>query len=194
MNAIVDHKTYYRENFVALHYTDKTITECEFENCTFRDCVFISCVFSQCNFVDCSFIGCSISAAKPLNSSFVSTRFFDSKIMGMNWTKARKVEALSFERCDIRYSNFSFLHLHNLILIDCVAHEVAFNEADLTGGIFTRTDFLKSVFSHTNLTKSDFRNASHYGIDFNFNTIKKAKFSLPEAASLLKSLDIVLEE
>jgi uncharacterized protein YjbI with pentapeptide repeats len=71
---------------------------------------------------------------------------------------------------------------------------VNFNEADLTRGVFTRTDFLNSVFSSTNLTQADFRKAFNYGIDFNFNILKKAQFSLPEAMSLLTSLDIILKD
>jgi hypothetical protein len=43
------------------------------------------------------------------------------------------------------------------------------------------------------LTKADFRKAFNYGIDFKFNNLKKAKFSLPEAIALLTSLDIILD-
>ncbi|MDO8610722.1 MAG: pentapeptide repeat-containing protein [bacterium] len=79
-------------------------------------------------------------------------------------------------------------------LIECIVKEVNFSEAELSESIFTKSDFSKSIFAHTNLTKCDFRQAFDYEIDFNFNNIKKAKFSLPEASTLLKSLEIILEE
>lgn len=114
--------------------------------------------------------------------------------MGIDWTKAKNVRFLTFERCDITYSNFSFMKLPHLKLIECTAKEVDFNETDLSEGIFTKTDFTDTKFIKTNLTKADLRGAYNYGIDFNFNTLKKAKFSLPEAGSLLKSLNIIVEE
>lgn len=195
MDLLSNNKSsYYKEKFIGLTYTNQKIKNKEFENCIFEKCIFIECTFENCRFIDTNFFGCSISANKPYNSQFTNIVFKDSKIMGFDWTKARSVRLLTFECCDISYSNFSFLKLSNLKLVGCIAKEVSFNETDLTNGLFTKTDFLNSVFLNTNLTKADFRKAFNYGIDFNFNILKKAKFSLPEAASLLKSLDIMLEE
>jgi len=187
-------QSYYKETFSGLTLTNSKIQNKEFENCNFKKCIFIECIFENCRFIDSSFIGCSISANKPYNSQFTNVIFKDSKIMGFDWTKTKSVRLLSFEKCDISYSNFSYIKLPELKLLECIAREVNFNETDLTNGIFTKTDFSKSVFSSTNLTKSDFRKSFNYGIDINFNTLKKAKFSLPEATSLLKSLDIILED
>lgn len=193
MNLVTDKTdSHYKETFSGLTLTNEKIKDKEFEDCIFEKCIFIECEFNVCRFLDCNFSGCSISANKPFNSQFTNIVFKDSKIMGFDWTKARNVRLLSFERCDISYSNFSYLKLPELKLIDCIAHEVNFNETDLTSGVFTKTDFSNSIFSSTNLTKADFRKAFNYGIDFNFNTLKKAKFSLPEAMSLLTSLDIIL--
>lgn len=193
---LLSHKnnSFYKESFVGLTLTNSEIKHKEFEDCGFEKCIFIECVFDSCRFIDSSFIGCSISANKPYNSQFSNITFKDSKIMGFDWTKTKSIRSLSFERCDISYSNFSFIKIPKLKLIESVAKEVNFNATDLTGSIFTKTDFLQSVFSDTNLTNTDFRKAFNYYIDFKFNTIKGAKFSLPEAASLLKSLDIVLED
>lgn len=194
MNLVSDSTlSYYEEHFSGITLTESKIQNKEFENCVFEKCIFIECIFDNCRFIDCTFLGCSISAAKPFNSQFTSVVFKDSKVMGFDWTKAKNVRALHFERCDISYSNLSFLKLPELKLLECLAHEVNFNEADLSSGIFTKTDFLGSIFSHTNLTKADFRKAFNYGIDINFNILKKAQFSLPEATSLLTSLDIELE-
>jgi uncharacterized protein YjbI with pentapeptide repeats len=69
---------------------------------------------------------------------------------------------------------------------------VNFAETDLTEADCTRTDFSEGRFLHTNLTEADFTGAAHYAIDATTNTLSKTKFSLPEAMSLLYSLDIVL--
>jgi len=195
MDLLSDNKSsFYKETFKGLTYIKRKVQDVEFENCIFEKCIFIECVFENCRFIDCNFIECSISANKPFNSQFINVGFKDSKIMGFDWTKTKSVRLLSFSQCDISYSNFSFIKLPNLKLLECIAKEVNFNDADLTNGVFTKTDFSKSIFSNTNLTRVDFRKAFNYGIDINFNILKRAKFSLPEATSLLKSLDIVLEE
>jgi len=186
-------QSFYKEKFVGLTYTNQKIQDKEFENCVFEKCIFIECVFENCRFIDIIFSGCSISANKPYNSQYINVTFKDSKIMGFDWTKVKNVRSITFERCDISYSNFSFVKLPELKLLECISNEVNFNESDLTGGIFTKTDFYKSVFSNTNLSKADFRKAFNYGIDINFNKLTKVKFSLPEATSLLKSLDIILD-
>jgi fluoroquinolone resistance protein len=71
---------------------------------------------------------------------------------------------------------------------------VDFAEADLTLANCTFTDFTNSRFQHTNLTQADFTGATNYTIAPNLNTLKKTKFSLPEAMALLYGLDIVLTE
>ena len=82
----------------------------------------------------------------------------------------------------------------NLVLKNSIAKEVDFMEADCSDANFEGTDFEKSKFHQTNLTKANFNNAFNYAIDFNNNTLKGAKFSMPEAVSLLRGLDIVLKD
>jgi fluoroquinolone resistance protein len=74
----------------------------------------------------------------------------------------------------------------------CIAREVSFEEADLTKADCRGTDFSGSRFNHTNLTEADFTGALNYAISPSDNTLKKTRFSLPEAMSLLHALDIVL--
>ena len=49
-------------------------------------------------------------------------------------------------------------------------------------------------FRQCNLTRANFEEATGYAIDVKLNEVSKARFSLPEAVSLLRSLDIVLVE
>jgi uncharacterized protein YjbI with pentapeptide repeats len=129
----------------------------------------------------------------PIDCRFVDIRFVDSKVIGVNWTKAQQVQGLDFKSCQINYSNFRMLKLQKIKMVDCEAQEVDFVEADLSNAELTNTDFERSVFSKTNLTGATLVGAKHYSIDARSNTIKKAHFSLPEALSLLSSLDIIIE-
>jgi len=51
--------------------------------------------------------------------------------------------------------------------------------------VLNSSDFMHSSFNKTNLTSTDFTEAINYSIDPNNCNIKGAKFSLPEALSLL---------
>ena len=54
-------------------------------------------------------------------------------------------------------------------------------------------DFERSRFSKTNLSGADFRGARNYYIDVRNNNVKKARFALPEAMSLLGSFEVIIE-
>lgn len=133
------------------------------------------------------------------NSTFSATRFEDSKVIGVNWTRAdwsatRLRDPIGFFKCAISHSTFIGLSLREIQIRDCVAVDVDFREADLSQADFAGTDLSESLFSNTNLTEADLSRARNYHIDPEQNALKQAKFSLPEAMSLLYSLDIVLTE
>lgn len=69
---------------------------------------------------------------------------------------------------------------------------VNWTEADLAQADCRKTDFSRSRFMHTDLSGADFRDAKNYIIHPALNKLSKAKFSLPEAMSLLYCLDIVI--
>jgi fluoroquinolone resistance protein len=169
-----------------------------FHNCTFSHCNFAETIWQECHFYECLFQNCDLSLVQFKNSAFVSTLFDQSKVIGVNWTDVawggmspRKID---FEGCNISYSTFIHLKLPAIRIKNCIAHDADFAEADLTGADCTGTDFAEARFLHTNLTKANFVGARNYAIAPAINTIKKAKFSLPEAVSILRLMEIVLIE
>lgn len=184
---------YYQEKFTKTTLSKETVKEVEFEECEFKDCSFVDCKFEKCKFINCKFDGCMISAIVPTDSRFVDVSFANSKVIGFDWTKAQYIQEISFESCQINYSNFRLLKLQKIKMVTCEAKEADFTETDLTEGNFTDTDFERSIFSKTILTKANFKGSKNYYIDARYNTIKKARFSLPEALSLLNSLDVVID-
>lgn len=101
---------------------------------------------------------------------------------------------LVFQECILDYSIFLGLDLVGVKFIACQAMDVDFREANLSQADFSYTDLANSLFVSTRLGESDFRTAFNYKIDVGQNDIGRAKFSLPEAMSLLYSLDIDLSE
>jgi uncharacterized protein YjbI with pentapeptide repeats len=196
---IKDQTEYEGMAFKDLNHAGQTFEGVEFFSCTFTRCNFQESVFSACKFNQCTFEACDLSMMNVKGCSFVETSFKRSKVIGVNWVEAAWdtagfLRTLNFDNCTINFSIFFGLHLKEVVIKDCTALEADFSEADLTKADCRNTDFAKSRFMQTNLTKADFVGAKNYAIDARINTLKKTRFSLPEAESLLHSLDIILVE
>ncbi|MBI5670994.1 MAG: pentapeptide repeat-containing protein [Chloroflexi bacterium] len=170
-----------------------------FYNCHFVQCNFHETQMVECRFKNCIFIRCDLSLMSVKDCSFSEARFEDSQLSGVNWSEAvwdkrGVLNSVHFTNCGLNYSTFFGITLRKMTLTCCVAKDVDFGESDLTGANCAGTDFTDSRFFHTNLTEADFTGATNYRISASVNTLKKTRFSLPEAMSLLYSLDIVLVE
>ncbi|WP_430391528.1 pentapeptide repeat-containing protein [Dyella sp. 20L07] len=197
------------EAFTEKEYDDETFKDVEFagahlEGIRFRDCSFSRCNFSEavlarCRFSDCDFVDCNLSLAKLTGSGFAAITFTDCKMVGIDWTQAhwptvRMAKALAFTRCVLNDSSFFGLDLGELVLRECRAIDVDFTDANCRDADFSHTDLRDSVFARTRLVGANFAGAQNYRIDIFNNDIKRARFSLPEAVSLLDSLDIELDD
>jgi fluoroquinolone resistance protein len=177
---------------------ESEVRDVEFFNCTFERCTLPQCRFEHCTFDGCRFALCDLGVAKVRNSKVQDTTFTHCKMIGIDWTKLRPLAphvalAATFDNCTLSYSSFYGMEAPRLVILACVAHEVDFGDADLHDASLARTDLMGSTFLHTNLGGADLRGASNYAIDARHNTLAKARFSLPEAVSLLQSLDIIVE-
>lgn len=199
MNSISNAEEYYDQVFENIHLGhDKSLTR-KYTDCKFVKCTFEGAIFKNCRFSGCTFQECNLSLVQITGSSFPSTRFEKSKLIGINWTQGNwdqfKLNKLGgFFDCMINHGTFIGLELKGIQIKNCIAHEVDFREADLSKANFEGTDLSRSLFNNTNLTKADLRQARNYQIDPGMNILKQAKFSLPEAMGLLYSMDIVIDE
>ncbi|MDB4979225.1 MAG: McbG-like protein [Candidatus Peribacteria bacterium] len=184
---------YAGETFSSISLTGEAYLDKEFEKCIFDTCSLIGCEFKECKFTDCTFTGSLLSALKLPGCTFVDTVFKESKVMGMDWSRVAKMRNIQFLHCELSQSNFSFMKLPHLVMHNCTVKESYITDCDCTDADFEGTDFARTIFSRANLTNANFKGATNYGIDFQNNTLKKTKFSLPEAVSLLNALDIILE-
>ncbi len=188
-----DETAYYRQKFEGVELTAGRIHGVKFDECSFYDCRFIDSKIEKCAFIDCSFHDSVLSAINPVDSRFLRPKFDRCKVIGCDWAKAGKLEALDFEECQVDYSNFASLRLPKIRMVKCSAKEVRFIEADMTDGVFGGTDFAGSIFFKSILTGADFRRARNYSIDVRNNAIKGTQFSLPEVLALLDGLEVKIE-
>ena len=190
---------YFDRTFKSLAPPDGAVYDKSFDNCTFIDCALRETVFVDCRFSECLFSGSDLSLVQVKNCAFTSTQFEGSQLVGINWAEANWhqrgfLKTIDFTNCVLNYSSFFGLELKEMKLVNCIAKEVDFAEANITGAQCRGTDFLNSRFQNTNLTQANFTGAINYAIAAQANVLKATKFSLPEAMSLLYSLDIILSE
>jgi fluoroquinolone resistance protein len=194
MSEIISGTEYDNQDFTNLNLQQSLISRAEFQSCSFNKCNLSRSTLSECRFYDCTFLACDFSLIKPSGSQFRNSSFSGSKLVGINWLEGSKQFSTDFEDCLMNLSSFFGMNLKKRKLKNCIAHEVDFSESNMTDCNCTGSDFAQSIFAKTNLTKADFSNATNYLIDFRNNNLTKAKFSLPEALSLLKILDIVITD
>lgn len=196
-NPILPGNRYIDQEFIDLFLDGLQIISSEFVDCTFNQCSFIESEFLKCRFVNCVFRVCDLSLLKIPESVFTSICFEDSKIIGVNWTQADWTAAvlgkpLHFSRSTLNHSTFIGLGLKGMQIVNCNAVNVDFREADLTGVDFSGSDLTESLFLHTQLREANLTQARNYSIDPGLNDLHAAKFSMPEAISLLYNMDIEL--
>lgn len=198
-SKLTDQTQYQDQRFRNLDPAEPRLVGSEFYDCHFEACAFGERVLQNCRFVACTFEKCDLSLAQIPGTAFSATRFLDSRVIGVDWTQAdwsgvSLGQPIGFERCALSHSTFIGLSLPGIQIKGCLAADVDFREADLSGADFSNSDLDQSLFANTNLSKADFRTARNYHIAPGQNVLKGARFTLPEAMSLLYNLDIDLSE
>lgn len=162
----------------------------EFYHCKFQKIDFSNTDLKSVVFSDCEFSACNLSNLQVQGAQFRSCAFKNCKILGINWCQVFVVSHLSFDDCLLNYNVFANLDLRNSSFVNCSIKEADFSEANLGKADFSGSDLSATVFNRTNLIGVDFRESKNYTIDPNENRIRKAKFSIPEALSLLQCYEI----
>ena len=199
MEISLTRKEYDACEFKGVSLSNKKLQHFAFQNCLFKKCSFQEIEFEDCLFEECRFQNCNINLSKFKGSSFSTVKFENSQLIGIDWTitnwgRSKLFTPVDFFESVINYNTFMGLSLAKIKIKKCIARSVDFSEADLNQADCTGSDFTESIFTHTNLSEANFTGASGYSIDVLKNTLKKARFSMPEALSLLYNLDIILEE
>jgi len=200
MSSLIRSRDHHADQTFRNTYLGRTeVVSSEFYDCAFLRCRITEILFRGCRFVNCTFHRCDLSLVQVPESTFSSTRFENSTVIGVDWTQADWSPAglgdpIAFFNCAISHSTFIGLRLRGIQIRDCVARDVDFREADLSHADFGGTDLAESMFIHTDLTEANLSRAHNYHIDPGQNTLVRARFSLPEAMSLLYCMNIVLTE
>jgi uncharacterized protein YjbI with pentapeptide repeats len=196
----LENQTRYNDRiFAELELVKGTVSSSQFFDCEFRSCKLAESSLQNCRFVNCTFRESDLSLTRWPGSVFSGARFEASRLIGIDWTQADWGKTglglpIGIDNCVINHSTFIGLDLAGIFIKDSTALNVDFREANLAKCNFAGTDLKDSLFHNTNLTEADLSRARNYNIAPDQNIVKKTRFSLPEAMSLLFNLDIVMIE
>jgi len=190
---INDYDSYENGCFERLDFDERVLQEISFYRCTFAASSFQYAQLIDCEFQECSFEGCNLSLVLLANSKIIDTEFKDSKLLGINWGNLGPVIVAKFFNCLMDRSAFSGQNLMKVIFSSCSLQNASFSDSNLSRVKFDDCDFSGCQFHQTNLSSADFSTSRNYFISAETNKINKAKFSLPEAVSLLANLGIELK-
>lgn len=138
-------------------------------------------------FEHCQFVGTNMTGVQ-----LVEVTFENCKLSGIDFRKCRAFPSIDmrFVDCVLDGCNFSDLVLKNQSFVACELRRCTFVRTNLAGADFSHSDLTESLFHACDLTRADFSRSKKYAVDPVGNKITNAKFSLPEAVSLLRGFDI----
>lgn len=181
------------QHFKDIDFANPDLVGHSFEECTFTKCRFLSSEFTRARFLDCKFEFSELSNSKWANARLRDSFFVGCKMIGIQWVQTEDLSSLSFEDCNLAYSNFTGLKLKKVRFFKCRLNDSDLSQTDLSESDLRESDFLNVRFNQTRLLKADLRGAVNYLINPMENVVKSARFSMPEAQGLLYGLGIRLD-
>lgn len=134
-----------------------------FEACEFRRIDLQSAVLTGVRFIDCRFEQGSLAGAILDGAVLQDVHFDGTKLLGIDWTQARRLSDLQFNACRLDDTAWMGLELSGTRFEDCSLRNALFTEARLTGVSFRGADLTDARFAGALLTAADARDST--GLD-----------------------------
>ena len=181
-----------------LRYHAETLKGMVYEDCTFEDCVFDATTFDHCRIHNCIFHNCSFVMPQSRYTDMRFCTFWNCSLISVDFASFVSDEYIrdpvsSLEDCNLKYCSFHGMDFKEMDLSGNRFTRCSFEDCDMEGASFKGCDLNGTSFAFCDLRKADLRNASGYAVDIFNNKLKEAKFSSPEALSLLSGLDIEID-
>jgi fluoroquinolone resistance protein len=185
----MDNEIYEGQNFGQNAFKRADYEQCTFHNCQFACVDLTGIIFSECQFVDCDFSNAQIG-----NTGFREVTFKQCKLMGVRFDRCHTLLlSFTFQNCILNFSSFYNLKMKGTKFSGCKLHEVDFTSTDLSHTQFQNCELDRATFDETVLEGADLRTALNFIINPDANRIKKARFSVDGALSLLDKYRIIVE-
>lgn len=188
---------YYQSSYDGLDFAQHRFTQIEWEDCVFTGCDFSQAQFVGCRILDCRFINCNFSLARFDRSRLYQVSFTDSKLLGIDWTKALwstngVAPELNFVRCNLSDSSFFGLFLQHSRITECRIHGCDFRNADLRHSHIKSSDLAETSLAHANLDSVDFTGSQNIVLEPGLNNLQGTKLPSFEALALVQRHGVIL--
>lgn len=185
------------ERFERLTFTGETFYDCDFSDCVFADCTFEDCKLDHSVLTECQFLRCTVTDLKTTMSRAKFTDFENCTLNNIDWMSLQGDGAFadpieSLRDCRLKYNTFTEMNLTKFKFAGSVIQRSMFAKCNLVSADFEKCDLLDTEFFQCDMRKANFKEASGYKVDIFGCKLQDAKFSLPEAVSLLGDLRIQL--
>lgn len=189
---------YESESFRDLSFAGKLLDNLTLVDCDFSGCTFDRCQLTRCVLTECRFTGCRITDPKFDYSQAKFLALKDCQLTGINWGLLMPANGFGepidiLTDCRLKYNFFTEMDLRKFSFTGSTLSGGTFADCNLTEASFSDCPLDGTEFFRCDLTAADFRDATGYKVDVPTCTLKRARFTLPEAANLLYSLGIRLE-
>ena len=142
-------------------------------------------------FEDCRFVQCDMSNIKLNEVSLHQCEFSDCRLIGVDWRLAKAFNfSVSFEQCQLGYSNFSGLSLNNLVVHSSECSHVDFSEATLIAADFSESMLAGAIFDRSDMKNANFSTARQVRFDPQANILQDTQLSIEDALALVRLFGI----
>ncbi len=188
-------ENYENAKFIDIDFSSYRLDGIEFEECIFERCYFREMSLANSSIKSCKFYSSEWLLLKLNNARLFDLEFYDSKIMGCNFSFVNKfVFSIDFYRSVITNSVFYSNDLVKRKFEECIIKECDFLESDLSNAVFHESEFHNTRFQQCSFHGADFSQARGYMIDPFANDTNGGIFSYPEVTSFLSFLPIKIKE
>jgi fluoroquinolone resistance protein len=163
------------------------------EDSEFQGFDFHSIDLKSVSFVGCKFTSCSFANVNFVNVALRDVSFEECNLVGISWSSLKNLGSPNFKSCKLNYSSFQSMKLKKLFMIDCMAIDVDFSNADLSNSDFSGTTLTGANFDRANLTSADFRGSKDYFFDLRSVKSKDVKVNYPECLSLITAFGVIVD-
>ena len=186
------------EEFRDLVLENASASDCEFVACQFINCSFTRCSLRRCVFSECSFVNCYVAELEIQYTDVKFAELKDCTFLGVNWSLMNADSSIGtviskIENCRLTYNTFSEMSFRRFHFSGSTINKSSYMDCMISEADFRGCDLTETEFFRCDLKKADFRNAVGYKIDIQTCPMKDARFSYPEVANLLYSLNIRIE-
>ena len=179
-------------------FEEQSICDCTYEECNFLNCVFDSCEFKHVKFYDCTFYNCRVRTPLIIHASYMKNcEFIDCQLIGIEWSMFQMSDYVlpvnRIENCLLKYNNFNKMNFRNFSFKSNDIEESLFVDCNLIDSNFQGCKLDDTEYIRCDLQGANFKNAEGYMVDVLSCKLKNAVFSMPDAMSLLSSLNIKIK-